>query len=138
MIMTITPVMIVSRRVGQTTLAVSAFTWLKNSNGPVFATLLSSLFKNARDRGMEPLPGPKEPAPSNPRFRIDRADNPAAPGKQETRPPALRTARPTVADISALDKSIRIWPHSSNFRVATRGAREDSGGPDARNNRVIS
>lgn len=34
---------------------------------------------------MGPLPGPKEPAPSNPRFRIDRADSAGAPGKQEKR-----------------------------------------------------
>ena len=38
MIITMTPVMIVSRRVGQTTLRVSAWTCRMNSIGDVFAT----------------------------------------------------------------------------------------------------
>ncbi|PAV68454.1 hypothetical protein WR25_11058 [Diploscapter pachys] len=39
MMTTMTPVMIVSRRVGQTTFLVSAWTWRMNSMGVVFATV---------------------------------------------------------------------------------------------------
>ncbi len=125
MIMTITPVMTVSRRVGQTTFLVSAWTCRMNSNGVVFATLLSSLFKTHEIEAWSRCPGPKEPAPSILDFGLTAQIAPDAPGKQETRPFGLPARRRSGA--GQLRRSLiacgsrRIRRQFSNFAMVTRG-----------------
>ena len=75
-------------------------------------------YKTPRNRDMGPLPGPKEPAPSNPRFRIDRADSAGAPGKQEKRgvkmglyarrPAGARRTGPTDAKLPEAEGNDRV------------------------------